>query len=101
MLAEFAQLHLRILSFVGSGYAGIKGRSHRFTFRGLPPFLPFFRAAAAFALDLTEPPSFPSAAASFEIWFLFTLSLYLTAWVSVKKIRTVFLGDHPCLQGNP
>ena len=50
-------------------------------FRGRPPNLPFLRAAAALALDLTEPPCLPRTAAIFESCFLSTLAFIPNAWV--------------------
>jgi hypothetical protein len=49
---------------------------HCFAFRGRPPSLPFFLAAFAFAFDVTDPPSLPSAAAIAEMSFFFTLNHY-------------------------
>ena len=58
-LAELNELVLCVL-FVGAD-AGIDGDFHGFAFRGRPPFLPLRLAAAALALDLTEPPLLPMA----------------------------------------
>jgi hypothetical protein len=69
-----AQLYkLIFIVLLVCGDASINGDLHGLGFLGLPPFLPFSRAALAFALDVTEPPSLPSAAAIFEICFWFTL----------------------------
>jgi len=57
VLSQFAQLHLCRL--IGSANSRIQSGFHRFTlaFRGLPPFFPFSRAAAALAFDVRLPSS--------------------------------------------
>ena len=68
-------LAIRVLTFVRRANTSVESDFHGLGFLGLPPFLPFSWAALAFALDLTEPPSLPSAAASFEICFRFTFKV--------------------------
>lgn len=75
MLAEFAPLHLRVLAFVGRGYAGIEGCSHGFAFRGRPPSLPFAAEDFAFFFDVRLPSSRIASEMSF---FLFTTGAFLT-----------------------
>jgi len=56
--SQIVQLQIHALSVIQGGDSAIQRcfLHFLFVFRGLPPLLPFLRAAARLALDLTEPP---------------------------------------------
>jgi len=89
---ELPKLPGLILGILLIGRAtGVDGDFHLVSFfRGRPPNLPFFRAEAAFALDLADPPSLPSMAAIFEIsvFLMSSLSLALGFMSIVLALST-------------
>jgi hypothetical protein len=61
---QFVKLHRRVL--LRSAHSSVNCAFHFFpSFRGRPPRSPFFRAAAAFAFDVTELPFCPISARYF------------------------------------